>query len=364
MTHHAEQAIDNQKEFIGFDEREAKVIENKEFFEPYKEILKGLFVALGREDKWSDDPTSDEFISYLRSKWLGGEHGNSTEKDQFTPEQLEAAKPYLEQLGMMGEQLPAPGSQFDQTIIVGGTMTANFRRLELLQKLIDEGVDVGDVILLAGQRPREKRDGTNEELVSSTGKYAGSDITNNPRYEAYLEAALESEDPWAVTETDFGRIAVNKVMGGHLKPHRIGLPIVKADGEDTGLPAPRPDVPMRDVVDYEYQTDSGTNIIILNDAAIERANRPSRHTTKSSSKEWLYHHAPQNGARVLYITGNPHSLRTTQSTYEILQKENRGDIRLTVAGTAPAEGTPIQTYLGEVAAMIIKDVEKNYSEAA
>lgn len=351
----------NGEKFGGLDEREAAVIKEARYFEPYKNELHELFKALGREAQWSEDPTNQEFLSYMQRGWIGNEHGNSTEKDQFTPDQIGAAMPILERLGLTSELLPAPGTQVDQTIIVGGTTTANYRRTQLIDKATDQGIEVGDVICWYGQRPRESRDGTNEELVSTEGKYAGENITDNPWYKAYMKEALNSDDPWALIETDFGRIALNKVSGGSLKPYKIELPVVEVNGKDTGIAKGRPDVPNRDVLDYHFVTNKGIDVTLMNVAAVDRGEgRPSRHTTESCTVEWLERHAPAQNAKVMYVTGQPHSLRTAQDTYKILQKHGRGDIQLVVAGTDPVAGQPIQFYLGEVARLINNDVKRNY----
>lgn len=343
-----------------FDARETQVIRDAKFFEPYKKELRELFSALGLSDRWSDDPTANDFQSLLAGM-IGKEHGNSEDKLQFSDEQIDAAKPYLEQLGMMSEHVPPVGVVLDQTVVLGGTMAANYRRTELVEGAIDDGVAVGDVLYLYGQRPREKRDGTNEEIISTDGRFGGYDISNNPWFDAYAKGALESDDPWAMTETHFGRVALNKVNNGNLVPRQINLPIVIVNGQSTGLAPKMPDVPARDVLDYDFVTDEGINITIMNTAAVARDGRPSRPKTKSTIGEWLERRAPAENAKVMLVTGNPHAIRQTQAAYQILQEYGRGDVELIVAGTSAPANTPLQTYLGEIAALIIKDVERNYS---
>lgn len=354
----------NESNHTNIDERESTVIREAKYFEPYKDELRDLFVALGRQDKWSEDPTNSDFLSYMRSGWIGAEHGNSTEKDQFTEEQMEAAMPILEKLGLTTELLPDPSVEVEQTILVGGTMTANYRRTVLIQKAIDDGMNVGEVLCWYGQRPRESRDGKNADLAGTTGAYAGHDTSDNPWYKAHVAEALESDDPWALTETDFGRIALNKVTGGNLQPHKITLPLIEANGEPTGIMQAHrkegEEVPHREVLDYHFATDEGFEVVLVNNAAADRRDRPSRHTTKSSTVEWLERYAPSHGAKVMYVTGNPHSVRTAQDTYKILNELGRGDIELIVAGTGPAANSPIQSYLGEVARLIDNDVKRNY----
>ncbi len=359
------EALTTQHEdFEGLDEREAAVITEAKFFEPYKADLEELFQALGREGEWSDDPR--DMLSYMRRGWIGQEHGNSTEKDQFTDEQITAAMPILERMGFTTELLPQSGEHFDQAIVVEGTMVANYRRTELIQKAIENGVEMDEVVLWAGQRPREARDGKNEELLSTEGRFAGHDVADNSWVKKQVELGnFEEDKQWGLTETAFGRLAVNKVFDGELMPHRIDLKLTDVTGlseeeKDAVLPKKLDGVPARDITDYRFKTPEGQEVILMNAAAVERGDAPARHTTRSCTEEWLERHAPAEGARVLYVTGNPHSLRTAQDTYKVLQELGRGDIELVVAGTSPAKTTTVQAYLGEVARLIDNDVKRNY----
>lgn len=367
MTHY-----EQPEQLTGFDERTSRVITEKRFFESYRTELHDLFVALDREDRWSDNPRN--MLSYMRSGWIGAEHGNSTEKDQFTPEQVAAATPILESMGFAKELLPEPGSVFDQTIVVGGTMTANYRRAKLVKGANEQGTDLGTEIWMVGQRPRESRDGSNEALLSADGVYEGHDVTQNPWLQAKLRQGVFEGDPsardgWEFSETDTAILSLLKVVDPALRPGRIDLAVVDADDPNAMLPERRPDAPPRVITDYRYKTQDygsykGHEIILINAAAVERKTgdkvSPSRHTTRSSTSEWLKRHAPKHGAKVLYVTGNPHSVRTTQSTYDELKRLGRDDIELVVAGTAPSVDAPIQLYLGEVARLIDNDVKTNY----
>lgn len=346
------------------DAREQDVIREARYFKPYEKELHDLFVVLGRVDEWSDNPL--EMLSYMRKGWIGQEHGNSTEKDQFTDEQVAAAMPILEQLNLTSEVLPGPNEVFDQTIVVAGTTTANYRRFQLTKTARATGTELGDEIWLVGQRPREARDGSNEALLSPEGQYAGYDYSENPWAERAKSMIEQSSggDGWKFTETDTARVALLKVIDGKATPHRIDFNISSVNGASYGLQAPVNGAPARVETDYYYTVDDDHEIILLNGAAVERKNGdkvlPPRHTTASVTREWLERHPPKQGARVLYVTGNPHSLRTTQDTYRVLQEMGRGDIELVVAGTMPAANTPIQTYLGEVARLIDNDCKRNY----
>lgn len=363
----------NPSEFQkGIDERESLVIREARFFEPYKEELKELFTALNREDQWTDNPV--DMLPYIQAGWIGSEHGNSTQKDQFTEDETAAAMVILEKMGFTGELLPDPDAAFDQTVVVAGTTTANYRRFQLTQSARQHGTDLGTEVWLVGQRPREARDGTNDALLGTEGLYAGNDISDNPwanhARKMIEESAEGGAESWKFTETDTARIALLKVIGGDLKPDRIDLNLIRATDAENPLGAKIPveGAPARDMTAYHFKTDDDHEIVLLNAGAVERRNGDKiidpRHTTASATKEWLEKMPPKQGARVLYVTGNPHSLRTTQDTYAMLQQMGRGDIELVVAGTTPAAGSPIQTYLGEIGRLINNDYKRNYQHEA
>jgi hypothetical protein len=355
---------ENRPELI--DPREAAVITEAKFFEPYKEELRELFTALGREDRWSEDPR--EMLEYIRTGWIGAEHGNSGAKDQFAPEQEAAALPIFERLGLSGETLPPAGMHFADALVVGGTTQANYRREQVVHRAQGErGITMDRITLWVGQRPKEQRDGIQDELLSPGGRFAGNDIMGNPWVQHQLGSReWDAFDPWEsrfATETDLGRVTMLKQVpgGGNLQPHRIDLSLTDVRDLNQRLPEKRPDAPVRLTTDYRFTSQGGQEIVIMNAAAVSRGEgRPSRHTTASSAIEWLERHAPPENARVLFVSSNPHTLRTAQDVYQILQERGRGDIQLVVAGASAPPNAPIQLFLGEVGRLIDNDVRRNY----
>jgi len=346
-------------------EKERAVIETARFFEPYKRELHGLFIALGREHKWSDNPR--DMLLYLREKWIGQEHGNSASKDQFSDEQIAAAQPWLKALGLTTAQVPSRNSHFDQAIIVGGTMLSNYRRVEFVHDIMDSGVQIDKLIFWVGHRPRERRDGTIAELLSTRGRFAGLAVRGNAWVkDLVVRGTNRLRRRVRLNETDLGRFALLKVLDNKMMPYRIDLSILNERHRRADLLDKVESLPKRYVKDYYLKTDDGLEIVLLNGSPVSRgvgANgkpRPARHTTASCTVEWLERHAPAQNARVLYITGNPHTLRTAQDTYVKIKELGRDDIRLTIAGTAPNDTVTIQTYLGEIARLIDNDVRRNY----
>lgn len=245
-----------------YQDRELAVVREARFFEPYKKELKELFAALGREDMWSDNPR--DILPYVRAGWIGQEHGNSVDKDQFTDEQTVAALALLQDLGFASEQLPNEGDAFEQTVIVAGTTTANYRREGLVLQARENGVDIGTEVWLVGQRPREARDGTNEALLGSEGIYAGNDLTEIPEAaharRIIEESSGEGADPWKFTETETARLVFQKLIDPSLKPHRYDLNLVEVNGKSVSSYRPVDDAPSRDITDYHF---SGVGVAAL-----------------------------------------------------------------------------------------------------
>lgn len=333
---------------VRLSEREKAVVTSARFFAPYKKELQALFEVLGKQDEWSDDPR--QMLSYLRSKWIGREHGNSTQKDQFSEAQRAAAMPYFEMLGLTNEDIPdITNSHLDQMIIMGGLNPINYRRLSFGLELLKSSSATADTIVFClGERPRYPGDGTNEEILGLNGHNPDGDVRENPWVKELAEqGAFGNPSSYGLNETDMGRIAMLRLLGNDLMPYRIEKDAVN---------------PTRQIKDYYFKTNTGQEIILINGAAVDRGNnRVQRPTSKSCSIEWLERHAPKNHAKVLYVADNPSLIRMTMDTYAVLRDHGREDIELIAAGPAPYATQSIQTYLGEIARLIDKDVRRNYS---
>lgn len=356
------------------DPRETLIITEGRFFEPYKAELHELFVALGREHLWSDDPR--QLIGYIRTGWIGAEHGNNESKDQFTDEQIAAAMPIFAKLRLSQETMPPDNTHYDDVIIVGGTTQANYRRTKVFHDAKKKGVTASRMTAWVGQRPKEARDGTLEELLSTEGRFAGHDITSNPWVQEQLKLEWEADpqNPWTAqfaTETDLGRVATMKLSqnGADLHPYRIDLEVTDLQDPHSQLPPKLSytekgmeiDVPARLITDYRFTDGDGQEVVIMNAAAVNRGTSPSRHTTRSCTSEWLARHTPPSNARVLFISSNPHTLRTAQDAYAVLEESGRGDIQFHVAGASAPGNATVQLFLGEVGRLIDNDVKRNYA---
>ena len=347
------------------NEKEQAVIEHGRFFKPYEYELKGLFAALDRTNEWSNDPR--EMLPYLREKWIGIEHGNHVTKDQFTPEQIEAAQPWLEAMGLTVAQRLRRDAHFDQVVIGGGTMFTNYRRVGFVDELIDMGVKIDKLVFWLGRRPATDRDGTARELLSPTGQLAGRSIKRNPWVKDLIKrGALKVRGTMKLTETDLGRMAVLKIFGGMLMPYRVDLSALNEKHKRADLLDSIERMPEEYVTDYFFKDDDGLEIVLLNGRSVARGvgpdgkARPQRPTTVSTTEEWLERHSPPENGKVLYVTGNPHTLRMAQDSYAVMKKAGRGDVELHIAGIEPYDNMNIHIYLGEIARLIDNDVRRNY----
>lgn len=349
-------------------DKQHDIVVNAHFFRLYKTELKGLFAALGHEHEWSDNPR--DMLPYLREKWIGMEHGNHEMKEQFTDSQVTAARPYLEAMGLTNAKRPQSGDHFDQVVIGGGTMLTNYRRIELVDELLERGITIDKVIFWLGRRPATERDGTGQELLATTGKLAGNSVRRNPWVKDLIKrGALKLRGTMRLTETDLGRMAILKVFDGMLMPYRVDLSALNEKDRRADLIDKIERTPEEFVTDYFFETDDGLEIVLLNGKPVQRGvgpngeSRPHRPTTASTTAEWLDRHAPARDARILYVTGNPHMLRMAQDSYAVILRQGRGDIDLELACIAPASDMDIHIYLGEIGRLIDNDVRRNYGQS-
>lgn len=339
-----------------FDTRQAKVVKTGEFWHLYKDDIKELFMALGKEELWSDTP--EGWLPHAKEQWIGAEQA-SKDKERFTLEQTEAALEILEKMGFTGE-LVAPAGHYQQAVILGATTPALHKRVSLALK---DGITVDEMIILAGQRPIGERDGTIEQLQD----YAGDD--------AWAERVLRSSEDnpeLNLTETEMARIAF--LRSGHVRlresPCVIDLlPVPTGEiKEDIGQQ------PIRTAREHRFalmrEVDGETleqQAAILNGIAVARRQGDPRPTTASTIIEWLAYMAPRGGtkntpSRVLVVSGNPHTLRTVEEMNRIVKAFGREDIMLLPAGTVPANADMpatklklVQTALGEITRLVDRD---------
>jgi hypothetical protein len=319
------------------------------FYDNQRDNLRSLFEVLGRQKQWSED--LDGLVDYTQATWVGAEHDDAT-KDSYTEEQEAAAKPILKTMGMYDEQLPEPGQTFDQLAVIGGLMSANYRRLKFLEHLqASQHFSLsGPVVFWAGQRLRVAREADGQtDLVDPAGRYPGYEVADNAWVKRQMARPWEADSPWErafSTETELARLAVHKVYGPDLQPHRITI--------DIEPKSKLPTVASRNVRDSRFMLPGDQELILMNGAAIARKGE-NRHTTASCAEEsFEFYPLPENG-RVLLLTGNPHTLRTTRVVKTVLEEAGREDVEVVPLGTSAPAHASVPYVLGEVGMLLYED---------
>jgi hypothetical protein len=308
------------------------------FFDDNEDTLYDLFTALGREDKWCDNP--EALLPYTQAKWVGLDHGNSSEKDQFDPDQEAAAKDVLQRLGLQEQVLP-PAGRYEQIVIIGGMMRVNRERIKFMKHLIEtHEVQADQIVFWAGQRLRDNRDDAQVSAMDLKALSADEwvqDELSRPTKPGYRSRFA--------TETELARLAYLEHFS-HAELSRTN-------------PATRPSlvdgIPDRNFASYTFTANGYPELTLMDCAAVERPAGPARHTTGSCATEWLEEVTLSDKAQVLVVAGNPHILRNIRDIRRATRQNERPDIELTVCGPAANPAASIQLYLGEVGRLLYMD---------
>jgi hypothetical protein len=309
------------------------------FFDAHKETLQKLFQVLDREHEWTGD--LDGIIDYTQQKWVGNEHGASQEKDSFEPYQESSARELFPHLGLAQEIVP-PKGEYEQVHIIGGFMRVNRERIGFVKRLLEtQHVLSENIVFWAGQRMRDSRDDKFINLDAITAGAEGEQWIQT-------ELAKSEEHSWKgrfATETELARLALLE----HYPSASLRGMVKDMD------PKTATGVPGHSIRAYLYDI-QGAEFTVLNARAVDRKGGP-RHTTASCAEEWLNITPPSLGAKVLLISGNPHTKRTDQDVREILNQRARCDIEMTSCGPAANPNATTQLYLGEIGRLLHNDLK-------
>ncbi|WKU48709.1 hypothetical protein Q3V23_34150 [Streptomyces sp. VNUA116] len=280
--------------------------------------------------------------------WMAPEHGRTV--IPCTPAQRGRALSLVGGMGLLEAVRPEAGAVFGETVLVAGLWTANEGRLRLVRRLREEhGCRLGPVTLWCGQRLREERDGSLEDIL---GRLAAADprLPHHPWVRAELARDPQDGNRWErpfATEYELAIAAALTVFGPDLA--------LTARHPATG-PATVAGVPRRTVLWQQLVTADGPELTVLNAAARHRPQGPPRHTTAGCAEEWLAHLPPAAGARVLVVSGNPHTERTLGDIARVTRAAGRDDLSLHPAGNgAPERPWRLELCLGEVARLLHND---------
>jgi hypothetical protein len=221
-------------------------------------------------------------------------------------------------------------------------MRLNLERWQFVKGLLDsDQMSANQIIFWAGQRNRYPKEGTDADLLDPVGRYAGSVVDHN----RWVQKQLETTNPFG-TETEMARLAMLKTFGG-----TVIFRHARIDMESRGAGVQK----TRDILDVAFSVEGYPDMSLLNARAVDRPQGLARHTTASCVTEWLQSYNVEENARVLFVTGNPHTERTGAEATQILAETGRGDISLDPVGPAAHEAASLQLILGEVGRLLYRD---------
>lgn len=320
--------------------REHEYLNTGRFFENYKPEIQELFDVF--EWDWSDDP---EQVNTQLRKMIGLDHSD-TSRLEPTPEQEDAAMSIFDRMGLLSAILPSESTNYNDIVVPGATTMAIKRRLQVRENVLDAGSTTKKTTILNGQRPRDRIDRTNDEIIEAMRVNK-----DNP----WIARELKKGSDAFSTETELGRAAALGLMNTpNAQVRRMDLPLI-----GTNAARRESDAVPRDITDYYYRGEDGQDIIVVNGRAVDRGideegqRREPRPTTMSTIKEWIERHTPKEGTRVLFVVSQPHALRMGREIIQALQQHGLGDVKVDIAsGDAPPVTLRTQTILGEVARML------------
>ena len=350
-------------------DREVGVIANADFFGPYENELHDLFVALDREDRWTDD--QEALCSYMEQAWLGGEHGNSPDKDQFRPAQEQAGWRVIAAVGFTRRILPEAGVTVDAAVMIGATDPTNqvtAREFRYVREVL--GIQVPSLCVFTGEnRARMGADGSVMEIVDRLLQNGGMPQPGSRWLQEQLALArgekvgLPFKNELALARLCLGTL----VNGGHeLEPTRIGMALTDLNNPHARLPesleytlrGETRRLPARVMMDRHFVAADGMDVTLMNGAAVPREQGIPRHTSRSCFQEHIDRYpVPKNG-RLLLVGAQPYGVRIAQEFRDELDTAGRSDVRLDVALAPLRPDMPIQSALGNFASLTRWDIRR------
>ena len=114
------------------------------------------------------------------------------------------------------------------------------------------------------------------------------------------------------------------------------------------------DTAPRNIRDSRFMLPGDQELILMNGRAIARKGE-NRHTTTSCAEESFQFYPPPESGRILLLTGNPHTLRTTRVVQTVLEQAGRHDVELIALGTTAPATASVPYVLGEVGMLLYED---------
>jgi hypothetical protein len=311
---------------------EPKVVQSS-FYEQYHPELTQLFDVLNLPPS---DAISLETAVSVTQPWVKGDHGYDSYDFQLTAEQKEVLPNLYEKYDMVKPH-DLPAGHYDQLLVFGANHFGNIKRLPFLRTTLESGgVTTDRVVLLGGQR-KLYPDIETVDAVSSVRSLLGKGYTEE-WFRRLLGKRLEDVD-----ETDLLRMTIVDHLGPLALKDTINSDVL-SDVKDDKLPIHR----------YEFDLND-LPLTLMHSRAVRRKDGTARHTTESCVADWIKTFDPPNGARIGFISAQPHMERMKKTVERAARDADRSDLTFIASGPGTTKETGHSIYLGEVARNLYED---------
>jgi hypothetical protein len=300
------------------------------FYNANRESLDELAEKLALPERATEN--LDTWVA-VSQPWTRGDHARPAERIAVDDRTGARLHELYEAMGLKHD-LWLPEGVYDQIAILGSTQLGNNRRVQHAQQMLDRSkATTNHLVMLGGERaPFEESE---LPLIDTNIKQLAEQDPNDPWIQQLLsgEAAVN----W---ETDMLRLSTSIHLGRLTTVATFG-----AGGEGGSYPA----------VTHFTCNQRDLLVSLTHSKAVPRPGGAPRHTTASSIPDWLRLLPPKTGAKVGFVTANPHIERTTRVAQNVIAAAGRDDIELIASGSAAAQTYRHEIFLGEVARNLYED---------
>lgn len=310
------------------------------FYERNRLYLTEVFAALKKPQEALDN--LEDAVS-VTQEWIGGDHTRPNYEINVNPGVSDKLRELYARMGLLDEKQLPPG-HYEQIILLGAKQAGNNRRLNMIARMLGGGLVTTDrMVWFGGERVKE----LDEEDI--TGRNL-SELNQRDITDTWTNRVLNHPGniKW---ETDLIRLA-GAVQLGPLALKQMHLRVLSPTRETKSFIR----VPGADPISHYELEWEGVPVTLLHSQAVSRPNGQARHTSESCAEDWLDIVPPSEGARVGFVTGNPHIERASRSVHAKLLKAGHADVDFIGAGSAANPLQKHQIFLGEIARNLWEDL--------
>lgn len=310
------------------------------FYERNRESLAEVFGVLGKPLDALDNLEDTVLVT---QEWTGGDHTRPNYEIDLTEEESKKLRGLYGALGLLDERQLPPG-HYEQIILLGAKQVGNNRRLDMIGRMLTSGqVTTDRMVWFGGERHKEPDEADmTARNFAELGQRSGTDVWTG---------RILKQPERVRWETDLIRLA-GAAQLGPLALKQLHLRVLDAAAE----PKKFVRIPDADPISHYELEWNGTPVTLLHSQAVNRPNGEARHTSESCADDWLEIVPPAQGARVGFVTGNPHIERATRSVHAKLHKAGRDDVNFIGSGSAANPYQKHQIFLGEIARNLYEDL--------